>query len=122
MRSGSRLTPVIPTVAEVNFSNVRTNVVRLLPNGDQWRFKGENVDFKATWIKYYQKYRDRLGVNAQAILQKNNEAWASFFTMLRLKKEGKLPPRNHVSPPGYWKEDGRRKRILVVRQDRYIVD
>jgi len=45
--------------------------------------------------------------------------------LLRLKKEGKLPPyMNHVSPPGYWKDEatGRRRLILVVRQDRYIVD
>ena len=29
-----------------------------------------------------------------------------------------------VSPPGYWKdkEIGRRKLIIVIRQDRYIVD
>jgi len=29
-----------------------------------------------------------------------------------------------VSPPGYWKDEatGRRRLILVVRQDRYIVD
>ncbi len=29
---------------------------------------------------------------------------------------------NHVSPPRYWKENGRRRRILLVRQDRYEVD
>ncbi|MEW9492331.1 MAG: hypothetical protein TQ35_0009060 [Candidatus Aramenus sulfurataquae] len=29
---------------------------------------------------------------------------------------------NHISPPGYWKEGGKRKLILVVRQDRYEVD
>jgi len=66
-----------------------------------------------------------LGVNAQAVLQKNNEAWNAFFSLLRLKKEGKLPPyMNHVSPPGYWKDGrtGRRRLILVIRQDRYIVD
>jgi len=58
-------------------------------------------------------------------MQKNNEAWNAFFSLLRLKKEGKLPPyMNHVSPPGYWKDEatGRRRLILVVRQDRYIVD
>jgi transposase len=31
---------------------------------------------------------------------------------------------NHISPPGYWKdkETGRRKLIIVIRQDRYVVD
>jgi putative transposase len=88
-------------------------------------FSSKGVNFRGTWSKYYEKYKEILGVNAQAVLQKNNEDWNSFFSLLRLKKEGKLPPHmNHVSPPGYWKdkETGRRKLIIVVRQDRYVVD
>jgi putative transposase len=133
----------------VEFTNRRTNVVRLLPNGAQERklrrladvtaklynelnyerrqqfFSGGGVDFKGTWDKYYEKYKEILGVNAQAVMQKNNEDWNSFFSLLNLMKEGKLPPHmNHVSPPGYWKdkETGKRKMIIVIRQDRYIVD
>jgi putative transposase len=136
-------------VYEVKYRNKRTNVVRLLPNGAQERrlrrladacarlwnevnyerrrqfFSRQRVDFRGTWSKYYEKYKGILGVNAQAVLQKNNEAWNSFFSLLRLKKEGKLPPyMNHISPPGYWKdkETGRRKLIIVIRQDRYVVD
>jgi len=141
--------PAIPEegVYEVKYTNRRTNVVRLLPNGFQERklrkladacaklfnevnyerrqqfFRGEKVDFKLTWDKYYDKYKDILGVNAQPVLQKNNEAWSSFFSLLKLKKQGKLPPHmNHVSPSRYWKESKKRKLILVVRQDRYEVD
>ncbi len=56
-------------------------------------------------------------------MQKNNGAWSSFFSLLRLKREGRLPPHiTRVSPPRYWKERGKRKRILVIRQDRYVVD
>ncbi len=142
MRSGSRPTPAIPGVG-----TKRTVVVRLLPNGGQHRkllrlaelssklynevnyerrqqfFKEEKVDFKAAWNRYYQKYEDRLGVGAQAVLQKNNEAWSSFFTILKLKKEGRLPSHVvHISPPRCWKENGKRKKILVVRQDRFEVD
>ena len=134
----------------VENKNKRTNVVRLLPNGAQERklrkladataklynelnyerrqqfFSGEGVDLKGTWDKYYEKYKGVLGpVNTQAVMQKNNEDWNSFFTLLNMKKEGKLPPHmRRVSPPGYWKdrETGRRKLIIVVRQDRYIVD
>jgi len=134
-------------VYEVEFRNRRTNVVRLLPNGFQERklrklanvsaklfnevnyerrrqfFQQQRVDFKGTWGKYYEKYKKILGVNAQAVLQKNNEAWSSFFSLLKLKKQGKLPPHmNRVSPPRYWKESKKRKLILVVRQDRYEVD
>jgi putative transposase len=88
-------------------------------------FNHQRVDFRGTWGKYYGKYKNVLGVNAQAVLQKNNEAWNAFFSLLRLKKQGKLPPyMNHISPPGYWKdkETGRRKLIIVIRQDRYEVD
>ena len=143
--------PAIPGegVYEVKYTNVRTNVVRLLPNGYQERrlrrladacarlwnevnyerrqqfFNHQHVDFKGTWNKYYEKYKKILSVNAQAVMQKSNEAWNSFFSLLKLKKEGKLPPyMNHISPPGYWKDGrtGRRRLILVVRQDRYVVD
>jgi putative transposase len=143
------ISPAIPEegIYEVKYSNKMTNVVRLLPNGFQERklrkladisaklfnevnyerrqqfFQQHQVDFKSTWDKYYNKYKDILGVNAQAVLQKNNEAWSSFFSLLKLKKQGKLPPHmNHVSPPRYWKESKKRKLLLVIRQDRYEVD
>ena len=134
----------------VETKNRRTNVVRLLPNGAQDRklrrladttarlynelnyerrqqfFSGEGVDLKGTWDKYYEKYKGILGsANAQAVMQKNNEDWNSFFSLLNMKREGKLPPRmRRVSPPGYWKdrETGKRKLIIVIRQDRYEVD
>jgi len=83
------------------------------------------VDFDTTWDKCYEKYKDKLGVNAQAVMKKNNEAWSSFFSLLKLKKEGKLPPfMKRVSPPKYWKdkETKKRKLMLVIRQDRYVVD
>ena len=145
------ISPAIPEggIYEVKYTNRRTNVVRLLPNGFQERklkklantstklfnevnyerrqqfFHGERVDFKGTYNKYYEKYKSVLGVNAQQILNKNNEAWNSFFSLLKLRKEGKLPPHiKHVSPPKYWKdgETKKRKLLLVVRQDRYVVD
>jgi putative transposase len=136
-------------IYEVKYTNRRTNVVRLLPNGFQERklrrladtsarlfnevnyerrqqfFHGGKVDFQGTYQKYYNKYKGVLGVNAQQVINKNNEAWSSFFSLLRLKKQGKLPPRvNYVSPPRYWKdrETKGRKLILVIRQDRYEVD
>ena len=58
-------------------------------------------------------------------MQKSNEAWNAFFSLLKLRSEGELPPfMRRVSPPGYWKDEatGRRRLILLVRQDRYIVD
>jgi len=145
------ISPAIPDegIYEVNYTNKRTNVVRLLPNGFQKRklrrlanissklfnelnyerrqqfFHEKKVDFNITWNKYYEKYKEELKVNAQAVMQKNNEAWNSFFSLLKLKKEEKLPTfMKHVSPPRYWKdrETKRRKLLLVVRQDRYVVN
>jgi len=128
--------------------NKRTIVIRLLPNGFQERklrrlanasaklfnevnyerrqefFREGRVDFKGTYDKYYGKYRGELGsANAQQVLNKNNEAWSSFFSLLKLKKEGKLPSHmDRVSPPSYWKDEDGRKLMLVVRQDNYVVD
>jgi len=145
------LTLAIPEegIHEVKYKNRRTGVVRLLPNGFQERklrklanasvglfneinyerrqqfFHGEKVGFEETWHKYYEKYKGVLGVNAQAVMQKNNEAWNSFFSLLKSKKEGKLPSHmKRVSPPRYWKdrETKKRKLLLVVRGDRYVVD
>ncbi|MFP3298263.1 MAG: transposase [Thermocladium sp.] len=148
---GAGADPAIPGegIKEIELKNRRTNVVRLLPNGFQERklrrlanisaklfnevnyerrqqfFRGEKVDFEGTWDKCYEKYKEELGVNAQAVMQKNNEAWNSTFSLLRLRKENKLPPHmSRVSPPKYWKdkETGKRKLLLVIRQDRYVVD
>jgi len=143
------LTPTIPDegIYEVKFNNMRSNVVRLLPNGFQERklrklsnlsaklfnelnyerrqqyFKERKIDFKETWNKFYEKYKKYLGVNAQAVMQKNNEAWSSFFSLI--KKKGKLQNRmKHIKPPGYWidKDTRRRRLLLVIRQDRYEID
>ncbi|MFP3137073.1 MAG: transposase [Nitrososphaeria archaeon] len=143
--------PAIPGegIYEVTYTDRRANVVRLLPSGSQGRklrrlasvsarlfnevnyerrqqfFRGEKVDLEGTWDKYYERYKGLLGVNAQAVLQKNNEAWSSFFSLLKLRKEGKLPPHvKRVGPPKYWKdrENKERRLLLVVRQDRYVVD
>jgi transposase len=145
------ISPAIPDegIYEVNYTNKRTNVVRLLLNGFQERklrklsnissklfnelnyerrqqfFHEKKVDFNTTWNKYYEKYKEELKVNAQAVMQKNNEAWNSFFSLLKLKKKEKLPTfMKHVSPPRYWKdrETKRRKLLLVVRQDRYVIN
>ncbi|MCI2413664.1 MAG: hypothetical protein MPF33_00195 [Candidatus Aramenus sp.] len=57
-------------------------------------FQQKKVNLKGTWYKYYEKYKKVLGVNAQAVLQKNNEAWSSFFSSLKRKPSF----MNHVSP------------------------
>jgi len=76
--------------------------VRLLPNGFQERklkrlanisaklfneinyerrqqfFQQHYVDFDTTWDKYYEKYKEELGVNAQAVMQKTTKPGLPF--------------------------------------------
>ncbi|MFO7966798.1 MAG: transposase [Archaeoglobaceae archaeon] len=71
----------------------------------------------------YHKYKGLVGsATAQQVIRKNNEAWKSFFALLKQKREGKLPPHiDKVSPPGYWKDrdTGERCKKVLVRCDSY---
>ena len=90
-------------------------------------FKGELTKRKMYEInqKYYYKYNETLGVNAQEVIRKNGEAWKAFFELLKLKKKGRLPPHiKKVSPPGYWKDrfTGRKEIHIFIRSDRYHLE
>ena len=84
-------------------------------------------DFKwNTSVKeLYNDFKKILGsAITQEIIRKNDEAWRSFFELLRLKKYGRLPPYiRKVSPPKYWKDriSGRKKLITVLRCDTYRI-
>jgi len=81
----------------------------------QQLFETGKVDLKATYKEYYEKYKPLIGsATAQQILNKNNEAWKSFFS-LRKKVE-------KVNPPGYKKQNGTRKLWVVLRNDQYKID
>ena len=70
----------------------------------------------------YNSYKSHIGsATAQQIIMKNNEAWRSFFALLKLWKEGKIENKPH--PPGYWKDRTTGKRILriFVRCDSYKI-
>ena len=86
-------------------------------------FKGE-INWESRDL--YDKYKGTIGsATAQQVQRKNNEAWRSFFALLRLKAEGKLPPHvQKVRPPGYWKnrETGERKLLILVRCDCYRLE
>lgn len=60
---------------------------------------------------------------AQALLAKLNEAWQSFFALVRLRKQGKLPQNiRKLSPPHYLKENGKRvARAFYVRNDGWSI-
>jgi putative transposase len=85
--------------------------------------KGERVDFAKTEKEVYTKYKQVLKVNAQQVARKNAEDWRSFFSLIEEKKEGKLPKWFKPRPPGYWKdENGKYKLMVIIRNDRYEVD
>ena len=71
----------------------------------------------------YEKYKHALKVNAQQVARKNAEAWRSFFSLIEEKKERNLPKWFKPRPPGYWRDEGGKyKLIIVIRNDRYEVD
>ena len=74
----------------------------------------------------YKKYKRLVGsATAQQIIIKNNEAWKSYFALLKLKQKGKLPSHiNKLSPPRYWKNRTNNKRSLriIVRNDCYKLE
>ncbi|MGC9209204.1 MAG: RNA-guided endonuclease TnpB family protein, partial [Nitrososphaeria archaeon] len=141
----------IPAVAEntveIKPSNKRTNKVRLLSRGSTERklerlgdlfakafnelnyirrqqfFSGRRIDFEGTARAVYEKYKSVLGsANVQQLINRSNEAWSSFFSLLKAKKEGRLPSWLRVKPPGYMKGNKKRKLLLLIRNDGYVVD
>jgi len=129
--------------------NVRTVRLRLLPNGSQERklrriadtaaklWNGLNyarliqfrasgkINFKDTGHEFYHRYKDKLGVNAGQVINLNNNAWKSYFKLLKLYRQGKLPRFNgKPSPPGFWRDKvlGRRLLRILVRNDRYYLE
>lgn len=123
----------------------RTATLRLLPDGDTepklkalcslssklWNevnyarrrmfFEERRVDLKQTYKEFYERYKALIGsATAQQILNKNDEVWRSFFSLLRAKKEGKLSPFvTKVNPPGYKKRGSKRALWAVLRNDQY---
>jgi len=87
-------------------------------------FEKKGVDLKATYREFYEKYKTLIGsATAQQVLNKNDEAWRSFFSLLKLKKEGKLPPfTSRVNPPGYRKKASRRTLWTLLRKDQYRIE
>jgi len=63
-------------------------------------FQQQRIDFKITWNKYYEKYRKKLESMRRQLCRKT--MLETPFSLLNLKKEGKLPPSmKRVSPLHY---------------------
>jgi len=126
----------------------RTSVVRLIPGRDaeaklkalcslasklwnevnyarrQQFFGNKGVDLRTTYREFYGKYKALIGsATAQQVLNKNDEAWKSFFKLLKARREGRLPPFiTRVNPPGYRKKGKTRILWAVLRNDQYRIE
>jgi len=84
-------------------------------------FNHEPVDFNKTEKIVYEKYKREIGsATVQQIARKNAEAWRSFFSLIKKRKE--LPKWLKPKPPNYLKEEGRRKPLIVLRNDQYRIE
>jgi len=126
----------------------RTSIVRLIPDRDAeaklkalcslasklWNevnyarrrqfFESKRVDLKSTYREFYEKYKMLIGsATAQQTLNKNDEAWRSFFNLLKARKKGKLPPFiAKINPPRYKKKGKARELWVVLRNDQYKIE
>ncbi len=88
----------------------------------QQYFQDKIVDFNKTEKRVYEEFKKEIGsATVQQITRKNAEAWRSFFSLLRKKRNGELPEWFKPKPPNYLKENGKR-RPLIVLQERPIQD
>ncbi|SEV93037.1 transposase [Thermococcus thioreducens] len=86
-------------------------------------FEGKIVDFNKTEKTVYEEFKREIGsATVQQIARKNAEAWRSFFSILRKKRNGELSSWLKPKPPNYLKEDGRRKPSIVPRNDQYKIE
>jgi len=86
-------------------------------------FQNKIVDFNKTEKTVYEEFKREIGsATVQQIARKNVEAWRSFFSLLRKKRNGELPSWLKPKPPLYLKEDGRRKPLIVLRNDQYKIE
>ncbi|MCD6525112.1 MAG: transposase [Thermococcus sp.] len=89
----------------------------------QQYFKEQIVDFNKTEKTVYEEFKGEIGsATVQQIARKNAEAWRSFFSLLRKKRNGELLNWLKPKPPNYLKEGGKRKPLILLRNDQYKVE
>ena len=60
----------------------------------------------------------------QEIIRKNDEAWRSFFKLMKMLREHRLPPNiRRVCPPGYWKDrkSGKKRLMTIIKYNTYKI-
>ncbi len=86
-------------------------------------FEDKPIDFNKTEKIVYREFKKEIGsATVQQIARKNAEAWRSFFSLLRSKRNGEMPEWLKPKPPHYLKKDGMRKPLIVLRNDQYKIE
>ncbi|MCO6041771.1 RNA-guided endonuclease InsQ/TnpB family protein [Thermococcus alcaliphilus] len=86
-------------------------------------FDGKPIDFNKSEKIVYEEFKAEIGsATVQQIARKNAEAWRSFFSLLRKKRNGELPNWLKPRPPDYLKDNGNRKPLIVLRNDQYKIE
>ncbi len=82
------------------------------------------IDFSGTEKETYYQFKNWIGGSTvQQIARKNAEAWRSFFSLLRSKRNGELPEWFKPKPPGFVRgENGRKIFIIPIRNDQYKIN
>ena len=84
-------------------------------------FNHEKVDFNKTEKTVYEEFKREIGsATVQQIARKNAEAWRSFFTLIKKRRE--LLKWLKPKPPNYQKENGKRKPLIILRNDQYKIE
>ncbi|BAA29719.1 380aa long hypothetical neutral protease [Pyrococcus horikoshii OT3] len=82
-------------------------------------FEGKPVDFLKTEKIVYEEFKSEIGsATVQQICRKNADAWRSFFSLIRSKRNGELPKWFKPKPPEYVKEGG----LIILRNDQYKIE
>jgi len=78
----------------------------------QQYFQGQIIDFNKTEKTVYEGFKHEIGsATVQQIARKNAEAWRSFFSLLRKKRNGELPNWLKPKPPNYLKKKEKEKAL-----------
>jgi len=120
---------IAPTSKQhIELMTVATNCAKLW-NEITFRRRQSFFKHRMNWNTkdIYMKYSKLIGsASTQQIIRKNDEAWRSFFALLKKQGEGKLPDhlQGKVRPVGYWKDrrNGKYRLVLIVRNDCYKME
>ena len=73
----------------------------------------------------YNSFKKILGsAIADEVIRKNDEAWRSFFKLMKMLREHRLPPNiRRVCPPGYWKDrkSGKKRLMTIIKYNTYKI-